>query len=496
MHPCLLSILLSVLLGWLILTIIIRKARVNLPPGPVGLPIIGHLHLLGTKPVRSLSELTRTFGSLMFLRFGSVPVLVASSPAAAQLILKMRYNIFCSPTIPVVSFVGKEPLSAYFNFHRRIGASELFSTKRLHFFQPIVIHEIRGLLQAVADNGARVQIRTELYDATFSIISRIAISRRAKDLWSPSENGRSSSLQNLLIERINLLGRQNIGDTDPCQAWMSMRGRGKRAMAISTKINAVWQQIIDERRRTRLSRGSEIKDADFLDVLLTASTQDGVQISDTAIMAVLTIMFDAGIEAFALTVEWALAELLEHPRILQKAQQELEAVVGSTRLVQESDILHLPYLRAILKETMRLHPIAPLLMPYTVLKNYKVCGFDIPRSTVACINVWAIGRDSKVWKDPLRFYPERFMDSNMDARRQAFELLPLGSGRRACPGLPLRLSDVHLILSNLLNAFEWRRIGEIDLSEEFGTLMSLKNHLVAKATLKIPRHLIDGSQPA
>ncbi|KAH7352858.1 hypothetical protein KP509_19G067700 [Ceratopteris richardii] len=290
MRPFLLTIVPPVLLGVFIATILIRKARMNLPPGPPGLPIIGHLHLLGTRPVRSLPYLSRRYGSLTFLRSGNVPVLVASSPAVARLISKMRSHISCSPTIPVVSFEREELLSAqpgpYFEFHRRPRTSELCSAKQFHFFQPIIIHEIRSLLH----------IRKELYDATFSIISRIAISSRVKDLRSPSQNDRSSSLQNLLIESIDLLGVQNIGDYKPCLAWMDLQG-AMRAKAISTKIKAVWQQITDDRRRTRLTRGSEIKDADFLDVLLTASLQDDLQFTDLAIKAVLTNMFDAGIDS-------------------------------------------------------------------------------------------------------------------------------------------------------------------------------------------------------
>ncbi|KAH7352855.1 hypothetical protein KP509_19G067400 [Ceratopteris richardii] len=272
-------------------TILIRKARMNLPPSPPGLPIIGHHHLLGSRPVRSLSDLSRRYGSLMFLRFGNVPVLVASSPAADRLISKMRSHISCSPTIPVVSFEREELLSAppglYFKFHHRLRTAELFSAKPFHFFQPIINDEIRSLLQVVADNAACVHIRKELYDATFSIISRIAISRRAKDLRSPSQSDHSSSLQNLLIDSIDLLGVQNIGDYKPCLAWMDLQG-ARRAKAISTKIKSMWQQIIDDRRRTRLTRGSEIKDSDFLDVLLTASAQDDLQLSDLAIKAVLT----------------------------------------------------------------------------------------------------------------------------------------------------------------------------------------------------------------
>ncbi|KAH7437715.1 hypothetical protein KP509_05G085500 [Ceratopteris richardii] len=166
-------------------------------------------------------------------------------------------------------------------------------------------------------------------------------------------------------------------------------------------------------------------------------------------------LFGAGIDTSTVTIEWALAELLGHPHILKKLQDELSSVVGSTRLVQESDIENLPYLRAVVKETMRLHPALPLLLPHAARQQCQVNEYDIPSGTQVYVNVWAIGRDPNAWENPLMFYPERFLDSKMDVRGHHFELLPFRSGRRACPGLALGISNVHLMLANLVHVFEW-----------------------------------------
>ncbi|KAH7387616.1 hypothetical protein KP509_16G032700 [Ceratopteris richardii] len=202
-------------------------------------------------------------------------------------------------------------------------------------------------------------------------------------------------------------------------------------------------------------------------------------------------MFVGGIDTSTLAIEWALAELLKHPHILRTVQDELSLVVGFTRLVQDSDIGSLPYLRAVVKETMRLHPVVPMLVPHAANQQCQVNGYDIPSGTVTFVNVWAIGRDASVWEMPLKFYPERFLDSKIDLRGQHFELLPFGSGRRICPGLSLGIDSVHLLLANLLHVFDWSAIGEIDMTEKYGMMCSLAKPLVAAVEMRIPRQLLE-----
>ncbi|KAH7388101.1 hypothetical protein KP509_16G057600 [Ceratopteris richardii] len=140
---------------------------------------------------------------------------------------------------------------------------------------------------------------------------------------------------------------------------------------------------------------------------------------------------------------------------------------------------------------MRLHPAAPLLLPHAATQQCQVNGYDIPSGTQVYVNAWAIGRDPNVWENPLKFYPERFLDSKADVRGHHFELLPFGSGRRACPGLALGINNVHLMLANLVHAFEWAMLTELDMKEKFGIVCALANPLVAKAELRLPRQVIE-----
>ncbi|KAH7388097.1 hypothetical protein KP509_16G057400 [Ceratopteris richardii] len=273
---------------------------------------------------------------------------------------------------------------------------------------------------------------------------------------------------------------------------MDFQGMSRRTKPVAQKLRTIFGEVISERRKERQKRDSETADADFLDVLLTTSScQTEVPITDLHVTGVLGDLFGAGIDTSTVTIEWALAELLRHPHILKKMQVELSLVVGSTRLVQESDVENLPYLRAVVKETMRLHPAVPLLLPHASTQQCQVNGYDIPSGTQVYVNVWAIGRDPNVWENPLKFHPKRFLDSKTDVRGHHFELLPFGSGRRACPGLALGINNVHLMMANLVHVFEWTTLTELDMTEKFGIVCALANLLVAKAKLRVLRQVIE-----
>jgi cytochrome P450 len=190
-----------------------------------------------------------------------------------------------------------------------------------------------------------------------------------------------------------------------------------------------------------------------------------------------------------------MSELLRNPEVLAKASEELERVIGRDRLVAEQDIPNLPYMEAIVKETMRLHPVAPLLTPRLSREDVSTGRYDIPAGTRVLINVWAIGRDPAVWEAPMEFRPERFVvgtGSGVDVKGQDFELLPFGSGRRMCPGIGLGLRMVHMILANLVHAFAWRLPGgaaELSMEETFSLTVPRRVPLEAVAEPKLPDHL-------
>lgn len=167
-------------------------------------------------------------------------------------------------------------------------------------------------------------------------------------------------------------------------------------------------------------------------------------------------IFLAGVDTSANTVVWAMAELARNPRAMKKAQDEVRNRIGKKGRVTEADINKLEYLKLIIKETLRLHPPAPLLLPRETMSHFKVNGYDIYPKTLMQVNVWAIGRDPNCWRKPEEFFPERFIDSCFDYKGQNFEYLPFGAGRRSCPGIYMGLITSELALANLLYCFDWK----------------------------------------
>jgi cytochrome P450 len=198
-----------------------------------------------------------------------------------------------------------------------------------------------------------------------------------------------------------------------------------------------------------------------------------------------------GTESSAVTVEWALSELLKKPEVFARATQELDRVIGRGRWVTEKDMPSLPYIDAIVKETMRLHPVAPMLVPRLSREDTSIGGYDIPAGTRVLVSVWSIGRDPELWEAPEEFMPERFIGSRLDVKGQDYELLPFGSGRRMCPGYSLGLKVIQVSLANLLHGFEWRLPDGVELSMEeiFGLSTPRKFPLEAVVEPKLPAHL-------
>jgi typhasterol/6-deoxotyphasterol 2alpha-hydroxylase len=202
-------------------------------------------------------------------------------------------------------------------------------------------------------------------------------------------------------------------------------------------------------------------------------------------------LISGGTQSSAETVEWAISELLKKPQVFAKATEELDSVVGRGRWVTEKDMPSLPYLEAIVKETMRLHPVAPMLLPRLSREDTSIGGYDIPAGTRVLVSVWSIGRDPELWETPEEFMPERFLGSRLDVKGQDYELLPFGSGRRMCPGYNLGLKVIQVSLANLLHGFTWRLPDGVELSMEeiFGLSTPRKFPLEAVVEPKLPAHL-------
>ena len=192
----------------------------------------------------------------------------------------------------------------------------------------------------------------------------------------------------------------------------------------------------------------------------------------------------ASMDTSSTSIEWILSELLKHPNVMKKLQSELDNVFDQKGIVEEKDLENLDYLNMVIKEGFRLHPVAPLLLPHESIEDCTLDGFQMPKGSRVLVNVWAIGRDPDVWREPEKFIPERFVESTIDVRGQNFQLLPFGSGRRSCPGLQLGLTIVRLVVAQLVHSFDWElpngtMPNDINMTEKFGLVTARALSLMA-----------------
>ncbi|KAK4855582.1 hypothetical protein QYF36_008721 [Acer negundo] len=211
----------------------------------------------------------------------------------------------------------------------------------------------------------------------------------------------------------------------------------------------------------------------MLDTLLNITEDKSEEINRDQIKHLFLDLFAAGTDTTSSTLEWAMTELIRNPKTLSKARLELEQTIGKGNQFEESDVSRLPYLQAIVKETLRLHSPIPLLLPRKSSSNVEICGYVVPEGAQVLVNAWAIGRDGTTWDKPDSFVPERFLGLDVDVKGRNFEVIPFGAGRRICPGLPLAMRMLYLMLGTLINSFDWKLEGglkpeKMDMDDKFG----------------------------
>ncbi|OMO49553.1 Cytochrome P450 [Corchorus capsularis] len=299
------------------------------------------------------------------------------------------------------------------------------------------------------------------------------------------------NLKELVREVTSLAGAFNIADYVPFLGPLDLQGFKPRIKAVSKALDKALEKIIDEHELN--IHEHQKGQTDFVDMMLTMLNQpmnphdDPVyRIDRITIKAMILDLITGGQDTAATTIEWALTELIRNPRAMWPLQEELRSIVGKNRMVEENYLPKLTYLDMVIKETLRLHPVAPLLVPRESMEDVTINGYYIPKKSRIFVNVWAIGRDPNVWSNNVEeFLPERFVDGKIDLLGHDFVLIPFGAGRRICPGMKLGLTSIKLVLAQLVHCFEWELAGgmlpsELDMTEEFGLSLPRAIHLFAK----------------
>ncbi|KAB1217264.1 Cytochrome P450 71A25 [Morella rubra] len=472
----------------------------NSPPSPPKLPIIGNLHQLGLQAHRSLGSLAQRHGPLMLLHLGRVATLVVSSADAAREVMKTHDLTFTNRPKSTMAEkllynsrdVAFAPYGEYWRQIKSVSVLHLLSNKRVQSFRTVREEETSLMIEKIKQSCSLSFVNlSEVFAAlTNDIVCRVALGRK----YSEGEGERN--FKELLGKFTDLLGAFSVGDYIGWLAWMSrVNGLNARAEKVAKQLDDFIEGVVNDHINSP-ARGidghvnSENEDQkDFVDILLSIQKENaiGFPIDRLSIKALILDAFAAGTDTTYTVLEWAMTELLRHPKAMKKVQKEVRGIAGNKQEITEDDLDKTPYLKAVIKEALRLHPPIPLLVPRESTKNSKIQGYDIAAGTQVIINAWALGRDPESWEEPEEFQPERFLTSSIDFRGHDFQFIPFGAGRRGCPGISFAMATVELGLANVVLNFDWTLPGgargmDLDMTESTGLTLHKKFPLTAVVT--------------
>ncbi|KAB1221264.1 Cytochrome P450 76A2 [Morella rubra] len=489
-----LGLILVILLwvAWLMIVESRRRRAKNqgqLPPGPIPWPVVGNLFQLGpAAPHKTFADLARKHGPIMTIWLGSMRMVVVSSSEAARVMFKNHDVVLAGRKMreAMKGDLGTEGsliMSSYgghWRTLRRLSTSEFFVTSRLEAMRGGVrgkcIEDVVHRIEESSASGTKaIDVSRLLFLTSFNLIGNLMFSRDLISLDPKAESGDDFFYNASKV--VELAGKPNVADFFPILSWLDPQGIRRKTQFHAERVFEIAGGFMRERLESKENGHNEDNRKDYLDMLLEFRG-DGVEepsrFSSKGINIAVLEMFGAGSDTTSSTMEWAMAELLHNPETLKKVQAELRSVISPNKKLEEKDFENLPYLIAVVKETLRLHPPLPVLVPHVSMDSCNMRGYYIPKDTQVIVNVWAIGRDPNTWDEPSVFKPERFLQPNMaDFKGQHFEFLPFGSGRRMCPAMPLASRVLPLALGSLLHSFDWiladgLKPEEMDMTERMG----------------------------
>ncbi|KAL6198782.1 hypothetical protein ACLB2K_028571 [Fragaria x ananassa] len=383
--------------------------------------------------------------------------------------MKTNDLIFCTkPKLTVIDkllYQGKDvataPYGEYWRQIRSICVLQLLSNKRVQSFRGVREEEVTLLIQNI-EQSSMLSLPVNLSELfslyTNDVICRLAFGKK----YSGGSEG-AIKFKKLLGEFMGLLSGFSVGDYIPLLSWVNhFSGLDARVEKVSKEFDEFLDTIVDEHmvnlstERNICGEEGEVR-KDFVDLLLEVQNNNisGSSIDRDGIKAVILDMFVGGTDTTSTVLEWAMTELVRHPKVMKRLQNEIMGIANGKQDITETDLDKMPYLKAVIKETLRLYPPLPLGSMRESIQDAKIKGYHIAARTMVIVNAWTIGRDPSLWDEPEEFQPERFINSSVDFRGQDFRLIPFGAGRRGCPGVIFATATNELVLANLVHKFEW-----------------------------------------
>ncbi|KAF7013144.1 hypothetical protein CFC21_027262 [Triticum aestivum] len=457
------------------------------PPGPWCLPVIGNLHqILTSKLPVVLRDLAKKHGPVMYLRLGQVDAIVISSRWAAEEVLREKdLSMASRPTLMISEImlyrnldIAFAPYGAYWRTLQKICTVELLSERKVRQFSPVRDNETMSLVRNVRDAmqpDKPLNLAKLLISCSNSITGKTSFGEMC-----------SSELQEQFLTAMDvglkLSAGLCVGDLFP-SLWFVDVVTGLRGQLWSARrqLDKVLDKIISQ---------SEMRRGDHLpSVLLRIRDEGGLDLPMGLdnVKAIIMDMFTAGTETTSSASEWVMSELMRNPDVMTKAQAEVRRTFDNkSPQDHEGHVAELHYTKMVIKESMRLNPVVPLLVPRVCRETCDIGGFEVMEGTRVMVNTWALGRNPEYWHEPEEFRPERFEDGTATYKGSRLDYLPFGSGRRNCPGDTFGMAVLELMVARLLYYFDWSlpvgvKPSELDMEMEVAATSKRKNqlHLVA-----------------
>ncbi|KAL5213549.1 hypothetical protein ABZP36_024396 [Zizania latifolia] len=428
------------------------------PPGPRPLPIAGNLlDLRGDNLHHRLASLAHAHGPVMMLRLGVITTVFVSSRDAAWEAFTKHDRRLAARTVPDTrralahserSMVWLPSCDPMWKTLRGVAASHVFSPRSLSAARGARERKVQDMVSCFRRRALQeVIIGHVLYHGMFDLLSTV--------LFSVDVH---ANLRELLEDIVALLAKPNVSDFFPLLRPLDLQGFRHWTTMHMSRVFHIIDKIIDYRLAEAIAIDDDDKRMDVLNSLLLLMSTSSL--TRCQVKSMLFDILAAGTETTKITVVWAMAELLRNPSVMATAREEMKTTLGGKEAITEADVARLPYLQAAMKESMRLHPVAPLLLPHQAVEDgIEIGGYAVAKGTAVIFNSWAIMRDPATWERPDEFFPERFLGKTgpeLDLWGKEPKFIPLGSDRRLCPALPMIELVVPFTVASLLHAFEWR----------------------------------------
>ncbi|WCJ34927.1 cytochrome p450 79a2 [Euphorbia peplus] len=479
-----------------------------LPPGPKPWPIVGCLPtMLKNKPVfRWIHNLMKELDTeIACIRLGNVHTIVVTCSNMSSEFLKAQDSVFASRPTTVSTRVITNgyltttlgPFGEQWQKMKRVLLTQMLSSEKYKFFYAKRLEEANHLVRYMynlctkLESGGLVNVRFVSQHYGGNLTRNVVFNKRS---FGGGKNDGGPSFEDeehvdAIFTSLAYIYSFCVSDYLPCLERFDVDGHEKITKE-ANKIMKKYQDPIIEERIQQWSIGNKKEVEDLLDMFITLKDANGNQVlSKEEIQAQITEIMMAVIDNPANVVEWALAEMINQPKIMTKAVEELDRVVGKERLVEESDFPKLTYVAACIREAFRLHPIVPFNLPHVAMADTTIGNYFIPKGSHILLSRMGLGRNPKVWNEPEKFIPERHLNGcdQVTLTESNLRFISFSTGKRGCPGVRMGASMTLMLFARLLQGFSWKtpyNQTSIDLSESLDTL-ALAKPLVALATPRL-----------